>query len=292
MSKITAKPKLTFVVGPTASGKSAWAMHEAIRLNGEIVNADSVQIYKGLDIGAAKPSNDDRKKVPHHLFDLVEPNETFTAGDYRRAALKVITERAVTTPLFIVGGSGFYLQALENGMFDVGPVSPEIAKKVDSWAQTGEVFEQLKKVDPASAQKINSNDHYRLGRALAVSLSEGRPFSKLQREFESDSRHKLNTEYEIVKIGFAPDRGELRKRVEARTAGMLKAGFINEVKSLLARGYGESKALGSVGYKECVDFLAGRLKQEDLAAAIVTSTMQLAKRQLTWFKRDREIKWN
>lgn len=294
LAESSKRPVLHFVVGPTCSGKSAWALSEAIREGGEIVNADSVQIYKGLDIGAAKPSAEEFAKVPHHLFDLVKPDEAFTAGDYRRVALEVIEQRAAHVPLYIVGGSGFYLQALEHGMFEVGPISESIQTQVEEWRQLGQLFHELHWRDPASAEKIGANDFYRLQRALEVTLSAGRPFSEIQAEFRErreSGEGSLGQRFEIQKVGLSVDRHVLRGRIEKRTEKMLKMGLIEEVQGLVQKGFGSARALGAVGYKECMAFLAGELSRSDLAEAIVTSTMQLAKRQLTWFKRDPKISW-
>ncbi len=279
-----------FVVGPTASGKSNWALNEAQKIGGEILNADSVQIYKHLDIGSAKPSAEEREVAPHHLYDLVEPDIEFTAGDYRRHALRRIGERIEKAPLLVVGGSGFYIQALEFGMFDVNAISDEIQKRVAEIEATGRLYAELLKLDPTSAEKIGPPDLYRLRRALQVTLAEGRPFSTIQAEF-LDKKESLGDQFTLKKVGLSTDRETLRRRVSRRTNAMLEAGLIDEVQGLVAKGYGETRVLRSVGYRECLDFLAGRLKREDLVGAIITSTMQLAKRQLTWFKRDKEITW-
>lgn len=266
-------------------------MNRAEATGGEILNADSVQIYKGLNIGAAKPTREDFQKVPHHLYDLVEPNQTFTAGDYRREAMAIIEKCLPNTSLYVVGGSGFYLQALEYGMFEVGPISDDIRARVQQLAQAEILFEQLCAVDEVSAKKIGPNDTYRLQRALEVSLSEGRPFSEIQKEFQN-KKESLGARYELKKIGIKVDRDTLRTRVVARTESMLREGLIDEVRALVERGFGDTKALSSVGYKECLQFLNGQISREALPEAIITSTMQLAKRQSTWFNRDKEISWN
>lgn len=282
--------KITFVLGPTASGKSRWALREALKTSGAILNADSVQIYKSLSIGAAKPTTEDQALVPHYLYDLAEPGEDFTAGDYRRAALDVIERELPHRPLYIVGGSGFYIQALEKGMYDVGPISPEIKKQVQQWVDSGGLYEELVKLDPEAAKKIGPKDPYRLQRALEVVMSEGRTMQKIAEDFRHDHR-ELKEQYDVEKIGIFCPRDVLRQRVTRRTEQMLKSGFIEEVQNLLGQGLADTKALRSVGYKECVAVLTGRLNRADLLSAIVTSTMQLAKRQMTWFKRDHEIHW-
>ncbi len=282
---------LYFVVGPTCSGKSHWAQTEALKNGGEIVNADSVQIYKGLNIGSAKPTLEEFGLLPHHLYDLIDPSGLFTAGDYRRVGLEIIEKRLPEAPLYVVGGSGFYLQALEFGMFEVAPIPGEITTQVQQLTDQGQLYSRLSALDPVSAQKISENDEYRLQRALEVTINEGRPFSEIQKEFKS-KREALGDRFNIKKIGLTGgDRTQLRERVAARTEKMLQGGLLEEVEGLIRKGFGETKALKSVGYKECVAFLAGRLTRAELAPAIVISTMQLAKRQMTWFKRDSEISW-
>jgi len=281
---------ITFVLGATATGKSTWALNEAERAGGEILNADSVQVYKYLDIGSAKPPVSERKKRPHHLYDLIEPSQVFTAGEYRRRALEVITSRSPHAPLFVVGGSGFYVQALDKGMFPVRDIPEAIKLEVDGIASRGELFARLKAVDEKTALKHGPNDHYRNRRALEVSLTEGRPVSLIEAEF-AQSQERLSDRYTVKKVGLRLERERLRRRIETRVQQMLDDGLIDEVRGLIDRGYAGTKALSSVGYKECVDHLAGRLEFADLASRIVTSTMQLAKRQETWFKRDREITW-
>ncbi len=282
--------QITFVIGPTASGKSSWALSEALSTGGAIVNADSVQVYSHLHIGAAKPSAEDLKKVPHYLYGIASPIERFTAGDYRRAALDIIEKKINTQPLFFVGGSGFYIQALEKGMFDVAPISLEILNRVEEMKLQNRLFEELKSRDMAAATKIGRTDPYRLQRALELVISEGRPLQQIKAEFEAKNE-PLKSKYKIRKIGIRLDREILRKRVVVRTEAMIKQGLIEEVESLIKLRFQDTKALRSVGYKEVLAFLSGQLKRDQLLGEIVTSTMQLAKRQMTWFKRDREIEW-
>lgn len=281
---------ITFVVGPTAAGKSHWAIQEAEKSGGVIVNADSVQFFKYLNIGTAKPSQQEQKLVPHLLYDFIEPNKEFTAGDYRRAALRVIHENIGDRPLYFVGGSGFYLRALEKGMFNVKPISSDIKSRVESLRNQQSLYTELLKIDPQSAERIGRNDPYRLERALELVLSEGRTVKQIEIEFQS-SGPSLGDLYRLKKIGIVCDRVNLRRRIERRTAKMLNDGFIEEVESLIKQGYGETKALRSVGYKEVCTYLKGGMLRNELPAAIVTSTMRLAKKQMTWFKRDREIAW-
>lgn len=281
---------ITFVVGPTAAGKSNWALSEALKSGGIIANADSVQIYKGLNIGAAKPSAIELSQIPHFLYDIVSPLESFTAGDFRRKALSLIEEKIKSQPIFFVGGSGFYIQALEKGMFEVAPIPAQVKIQIEQIKAQNRLFEELKFRDLKSAIKIGSSDPYRLERALELVLSEGRSVDAIRAEFEQKNQ-LLSKSYKIRKVGLFVDRESLRKRVLERTQNMLDAGLVTEVEGLLKAGFADTKALKSIGYKEVVAYLSGSLKREELVPAIVTSTMQLAKRQMTWFKRDLEIEW-
>lgn len=257
---------------------------------GVIVNADSIQVYKYLNIGSAKPTAQEREEVPHFLYDIVEPDGLFTAGDYRRAALPVIDEQVKNGPVLIVGGSGFYIQALDKGMYDVEPVSPENMKLIESWVQEGVLWDRLVEKDPEAAQRIGAQDQYRLQRALEMVISKGKPVREIEQEFAS-AQQGLGARYHVQKIGIRCDREKLRRRVEIRTEKMLNLGLIEEVEGLIQRGFEHTKALSSVGYRECVAYLKGHLKKHELKALIVTSTMQLAKKQSTWFRRDPEIVW-
>lgn len=285
--------EVVFVVGPTATGKSELAKKIAFESEGEIVNCDSVQVYKELNIGSAKPSQEERKERPHHLYDFVPLTENFTAGDYARKAIEVLQEaetRKVPKMIF-VGGSGFYIQALLTGMYEVEKPSEDLKEKTLAqiekmgweWA-----FDQIKEKDAAYAEKIHVNDHYRIQRALEVILGQGQKMSELQ------ARSKEKGEsfpYEYQMIGLECEREELRKRLEVRTDKMLEEGFITEVKDLVEKGYAEASPMMSVGYKEVQDHLNGAISREELAPAIVQASMKLAKKQMTWFRRVKEVEW-
>ena len=281
---------IVFVLGPTASGKSDWALKEAKKNAGVILNADSIQIYRDIHIGAAKPSLEDQKTVPHFLYDQVPLDLPFTAGDYRRLALKVIEEQVPKAPVYIVGGSGFYIQALDKGMFEVGEVSDSVTKEVESFTSNQEVWERLKELDPETAQGLSVSDSYRIRRALELVLNEKKTMREIKTQF-AKTQKSLSEKYTVKKIGFNVNRDELRRRVEKRTSEMLKNGLLDEVRTLIKKGYQNTKALRSVGYAECVQCLSGELEQDQLQGAIIISTMQLAKRQMTWFRRDTEIDW-
>jgi tRNA dimethylallyltransferase len=277
------------IVGPTGSGKSALALALAKRLGGAILNCDSLQTYRRLDIGTAKPSPAERESVPHFLFDVLGPGEVLTAGDFRRMAIEVLDRELPRRMVFGVGGSGFYIQALEKGMFDVKKPDPRIESEVRAdFERTGlpAMHERLRRLDPDYAGDISPNDSYRILRALVIIADSGRKVSELRASFQAQP-----FPYPLLKMGLLPERERLLPNVELRTRAMLDAGLIEEVKALLAEGFADWPPLQSVGYKECLMFLKGELDEDRLLPLIVEKTMQLAKKQKTWFKRDKTINW-
>lgn len=282
--------KVVFVVGPTCTGKSNFAVQAAIKTSGEILNADSLQFYQSLDIGTAKPTPQEREVVPHHLYDFIPVGEVLTAGDYRRLALLKLDEmnsRGVKVA-YIVGGSGFYLQALEKGMFDFGKVDPSIHNEVRLQAETDlhSLFLELRSKDPVYADKIGMADKYRIARAVELLRMFGKSPTELRSEFVP-----VPFPYEIIKVGFSMTRESLLHKVSERTRRMLKTGLILEVKNVLQKTSSKWPPLSSIGYKEVLLFLEGQFPEESLEPEIVQNTMRLAKRQMTWFKRDPEIDW-
>lgn len=280
---------IIFVVGPTGVGKSGFALEAAKTLNGVILNCDSVQTYRELDIGTAKPSKEERLQVPHFLFDAVGPGEVLTAGDFRRLALPILEAQLPNHPVFAVGGSGFYIQALDKGMFEIEKVDPkkeeELRKQLEARSQK-DLYQELEKLDPGSAEELNPNDSYRIQRALIIYHGLGRRLSDLKKEFRPQ---KLP--YPIIKIGFTMERQKLRERIEKRAKQMLEAGLIDEVKSLVEKGFKDWPLLQSVGYKQVLQYLNGELSESELLPEITLRTVQLSKRQMTWFQRDKEIQW-
>jgi tRNA dimethylallyltransferase len=281
---------ITFVVGPTAVGKSELALSMAVDSGAAIVNADSIQCYKQLDIGAAKPSREDMNLVTHFLYGFVVLTQHLTAGDYRRAALQVIEEQISHRSLIFVGGSGFYFQALEKGMFDVGPISESIRAEVQEVVKSDLLYKKLTELDPAAALKIGPQDLYRLERALELVLSEKKTLVQIESDFKA-KHQQLGDLYPLKKIGLFCERDRLKARVTQRTQKMLKMGLVDEVQSLFRQGFQDARPLQSVGYREVGMFLRGEIPQSELLPAIVTSTMQLAKKQRTWFQRDKQIEW-
>lgn len=285
------KYPVIFVVGPTAAGKSQWALSAAQRSGGCILNADSLQFYRGLDIGTAKPSASERSLVPHLMFDIRDPNQDMTAADYRRQALSLMTESIKLGPVFVVGGSGFYIQALERGVFQAPPMTAQMREnlaRVEREKGLAAMYAELLKRDPETAHRMSSQDRYRIHRALGLIFETGLTVSEIRKRFEAEAKA---FPYPNCKIGFWTTRPVLRERVEARVATMLKAGFVAEVEGLRGQGFGACKPLQSVGYKEVGLYLSGQLSLEQMRERIVISTMQLAKRQLTWFRRFDDIHW-
>lgn len=279
---------LVAVVGPTGSGKSALALCLAQKFGGEIVNCDSLQLYWGFDIGTAKTPAQDRRGIPHHLFDVLTAAESYSAGDYARAARGVIAEisRRGRLPV-VVGGTGFYLRALLEGL----PALPgrdeglreRLASRERVWP--GSLHRILGRLDPAAAGRIHERDTQKTIRALEVRLLTRRalPPAEEARGIEG---------YAVVKLGLDPDRAELQRRLEERTRAMFAQGLIAEVQGLLAGGAtGDEKPFEALGYKQAVMHLRGEMTLEQAVESTIIETRQYAKRQRTWFRRDPEIRW-
>jgi len=285
------KAKLVIIVGPTAAGKSELALDLAAELYGEIVNADSQQVYRYLDIGTGKPSVEDRNRVPHHLIDIVNPDEEFNAALFRRLAMTGIGDiHQRERNAIVCGGTGFYLKALTQGLF-VGPgQDSRIREKLER--NIGEnglavLYNRLVKIDPSVTSTIHPNDRQRIIRALEVYELTGKPLSEWQKE------HAFGDDpYKIVKIGLNRDRAGLYDRINRRCERMIQDGILEEVRGLIDKGYGlELKPLRSVGYRQMGAVINGALRLEDALEEMKQETRHLAKRQLTWFRSDAEIRW-
>ncbi len=282
---------LIAIVGPTVSGKSALALRLARERGGEIVSCDSLQVYRGLDIGSAKPSFSERREVAHHLLDVVEPDQPFSAAAYARLARAALAEVRSRGRLPIVaGGSGLYLNALLGGLF-AGPSRDEaLRRRLGALAERhgdARLHRLLRLVDPEAAFRIAPRDRVRIVRALEVFRLTGRPISQRQREGGERLRG-----FRLKLLGLDPDRACLRRAVERRTRQMLDRGLLTEVKALLARGFSpELRPLQAIGYRQAVAVVAGRLTLERAEGLIVTDTMRFAKRQMTWFRHQSEAAW-
>jgi len=281
---------LVAVVGPTGSGKSDLGLALAERFPAEIVNCDSVQLYRHLDIGSAKVPVSERRGIPHHMIDVADPDEFVSAGDYARRArdvLRAIAE-AGRTPI-VVGGTGFYLRALIDGLFD-GPARDEDLRRRlrgRERREPGSLHRILARLDPESAQRIHAADVNKVMRALEVRLLTRRPISEMFRE----GTNRL-TGFRTLKIGLDPPREHLYGRLDQRTARMFDSGLVEEVAAILRRGFpAESRALGSLGYRQALQVLSGELSREEAIALTQRDTRRYAKRQRTWFRREPDVVW-
>lgn len=286
--------KVVFVVGPTAAGKSDLAIELCHLKQGVIINSDSHQFYQGLEIGSASPLERDKQRVPHYLFQILPPPQKATAGWFYRQVMPLLAdfESQKKTHVFIVGGTGFYLQALEDGLLPVGPGDAELRSQLEKSAAEGklpQMYQELMHLDPSLGQRIKAPDAYRIVRALEIIKSNGQPLSQIESEW---AQTKPPFPYPIVKIGVTDNKERLLNRVMQRTQNMLEQGLIQEVQLIKEKGFWDWEALNSVGYLETKQFLSGVIATEsDLAEAITKSTMRLIKKQKTWFKRDHQIQW-
>ena len=281
---------MIFIVGPTCSGKSKWALQMAEASSGSVLNADSIQFYEGLNIGSAKPEFQKTPHIPHFLFQAARPPEVLTAGDFRREALKILTkEISEGRTVFVTGGSGFYVQALEKGMFPIKSVPKRILDELHEYKKTKGLkclYEELCEKDPVAAKTISSQDDYRVTRALAIIKNEGRLLSEIRTE---NQMNKLPWLYR--KIGLRISKEDLRKRIILRVRTMLKKGLLEETEGFVKKGLAHWRPLQSVGYRECLLCLKGEIKRENLEEIIVQRTLNLAKKQKTWFQKDKSIIW-
>ena len=283
-------PLLVVIVGPTGSGKTALSLAIAERFRGEIVNCDSVAIYRDFEIGTAKPSAEERARSPHHLLDLVDPREPFTAGDYARLAREKITEISRRGHLPIVaGGTGLYLRALLEGLFEGPPRSEELRERLRALEQKkgqGHLHRLLQRLDPDAAAAIHANDAPKLIRAIEVCLSARERITELWKRGRDPLRG-----FRVLKIGLNPDRNALYTRLNARAAKMFEAGMIDETRRLIDR-YGEqARPLASTGYAQVVQHLRGEIDRKLALWAAQQSHRNYAKRQITWFRREPDVHW-
>lgn len=272
------------ILGPTAAGKSALGVELARRLGGEILACDSVQVYRGMDIGSGKPTAAEQAEVPHHLLDLVTPAEPFQAARWAEAARVAIAEVTDRGRLpVIVGGTGLYFRALVRGLFEAPPPDPEIRARHESEARTLGVpalHARLREADPPAAARILPNDLVRISRALEIFEQTGRPMSELHRQAPPPPPLALYT------VILEPDLAELRLRIAARVDAMMAAGFLEEVAGLRAAGFGDARALQALGYLQLGEHLAGQVTLADAVSETKRATAAYARRQRTWFRRE------
>lgn len=284
---------LIVLAGPTAVGKSSMALAVAERVGGEIIAADSMQVYRGLDIGTAKPSADERRRVPHHLLDLVEPNQSFTAADYARLASAAIADiRARGRLPILVGGTGLYLRALFRGLFsgpwEMTPLRETLYQEAERIG-SATLHQRLETSDPEAAAAIHPNDLFRIVRALEVAAVSGRPISTLRAEARRNHKPILGP---VLQFGLERNRQELYQRIEARVEAMMAQGLVREVQGLLDRGYSPVlRPLRAIGYRHMIGHLKEHISINDAVASLKRDTRRYAKRQLTWFRHEDEIEW-
>ena len=288
-------PPVVAIVGPTAAGKSALALALARERDGEIVCCDSLQVYRGLDIGSAKATAEEQAAVRHHLLDVVEPDQAFSAAEYSRRGRAALADIAARGRLAVVaGGTGLYLRALLHGLFE-GPSRDEpLRGRLEGIAaRWGDhrLHRMLAAVDPAAAARIAPRDRVRVVRALEVFRSTRRPISEHHREHHGGGADPLRG-HDVLVLGLDPPREALRAAVERRTAEMLARGLQDEVEGLLDRGYAaDLRPLRAIGYRQAVALVRGEMEADHARRAIVAETMRYAKRQMTWFRNQTQATW-
>ena len=285
------RPRVVILLGPTGVGKSKLVLELAEAFGGEILSADSMQVYRYMDIGTAKPTLEDQKRVRHHLIDLVTPDQPFHAALYRTLGRKTIDQLYKRgKPIWVVGGTGLYIKALTQGLFPGPKIDPTVREKLKQEAkEKGEAFlyQRLKEVDSKTASHLHPHDLFRLIRALEVFDSTGVPISFFREQHRFGERPYLS-----LKIGLKMDRKMLYRRIEERVDQMMERGFLQEVKKLMGMGYGsELKPMQSLGYKQLIQFLSKKIGWDEAVQQIKRDTRHYAKRQWTWFKGDPEVCW-
>jgi len=291
MNSAPPKPKVIVICGATGIGKTSVGIELAEMFGGEILSADSMQIYRYMNIGTAKPTPAELAQVAHHMIDIVDPDEDYDAVLFSKQARDRIAEIARRGRIpFVVGGTGLYIKALLHGLFQTGPVDPKIRSRLKQEAEeTGSqaLHERLRQLDPDTADRLHLNDAYRIIRALETIESTGKPISELHQAhgFEDDP-------FDAIKIGLQMDRRKLYARIDRRVDMMMEAGLVDEVKRLLEMGYSaELKSMQSIGYRHVVEFLEEKLPWDECLRTLKRDTRRFAKRQFTWFGADPRIHW-
>lgn len=284
------KPPLILIIGPTAVGKTEIAIQLAERLNGEIVSSDSRLFYRGMDIGTAKPTREERERVPHHLIDIADPDKILSLAVFQQKARETIADIHTRNKLpFLVGGTGQYVRAVTQG-WTPPEVEPDerLRSELERMKEERGVYwlhDKLKGFDPVAAEKIDARNYRRTIRALEVILTTGRRFS--------EQRGQSDSPYHLVTIGLTRPRAELYERVDQRIESMFANGFVDEVRGLLAKGYSPSlPTLSAIGYRECIRVVNGEINEEQAKAEIRRATRVFVRRQANWFKEsDPNINW-
>ncbi|HVZ16507.1 MAG TPA: tRNA (adenosine(37)-N6)-dimethylallyltransferase MiaA [Terriglobales bacterium] len=288
-TKSVGDPLLVAIVGPTGSGKTALSLALADRLGGEIVNCDSVAIYREFEIGTAKPSREERARAPHHLIDILDPEQQMTAGEYARLGRDVLEQIKQRGKMpIVVGGTGFYLRALLEGLFEGPERSDELRtrlREVEQRRGAEYVHRILHRLDREAAARIHANDVPKVIRAIEVCLQARRPMTELWEQ----GRDPL-TGFRILRIGLNPERNALYTRINRRCEQMFEVGLIDETERLMKQ-YPNVPALASLGYKQAAQFLRGEINRKLAVWAAQQGHRNYAKRQLTWFRREPNVKW-
>ncbi|GBE01887.1 tRNA dimethylallyltransferase [bacterium BMS3Bbin06] len=284
---MTAEKRVLILLGPTAVGKTGVSLLLAEHLETEIISADSMQIYRGMDIGTAKPSPEERDRIRHHMIDIADPDETFSAGRYVDMVKAVIAglHKEERIPL-IVGGTGLYIRTLTRGIFEAPEADRALRKRFHDTEERnpGTLYGKLQELDPKRAEEVHPTDMRRIIRALEVIVKTKRPMSELQRELTTP------LPYSFIKIGLTRERGELYRIIEERVDEMFAAGLVEEVRRIL-RSNPADTPLQAIGYKEVVDYLNGSRDLDEVKWLVKRATKRYAKRQYTWFRKERDIHW-
>jgi tRNA dimethylallyltransferase len=284
------EPLLVVIVGPTASGKTALSLALAQKFNGEIVNCDSVAMVREFDVGTAKPSPTERARAPHHLFDVVDPTQYITAGEYARQARQVLMEINQRRHLpIVVGGTGLYLRALLEGLCPGPQRSEDLRERLRERAASrgsGHLYRILRRLDRAAAENVHANDIPKLIRAIEVCLSARQKISKLWQQGRDPLRG-----FRILRFGLDPDRAALYERINQRALRMFDAGLIEEAQRLLQKYGSSARPLASLGYKQAVQLLRGESTREQAVQTTQQAHRHYAKRQMTWFRREPDVTW-
>ncbi len=280
------KPKIIVICGPTASGKTGLGIELANKINGEIISCDSMQIYKDMDIGTAKPTEEERKMAKHYLVDFVEPNERYSVSNFKKDAEETIKEilNKGKQPI-LVGGTGLYINSLiYNIVYKEEKIDLNFRKELDN-IDLKELYEKASKIDPEAIKKISQNDRKRITRILEIYHSTG----KTKTELEKESRHELEYEYKIFVLSM--DRDILYERINKRVDMMIEAGLIDEVKNILGKYKEFPTAMQGLGYKEVVEYLENKISKYEMIEKIKQESRRYAKRQLTWFRSYKNAIW-
>jgi tRNA dimethylallyltransferase len=282
------KPKIVIILGPTAVGKTDLALDLASEFGGEIISADSMQVYRHLDIGTSKPSPRERERVPHHLIDVVNPDEEFSAARFNEMAGSIIRDLEGKKAVFVVGGTGLYVRTLAGGLID-GP-DERLRKSYREALERedrGSLYGRLVEVDPRAAERIHPRDTVRIVRALETAALTGEPISEKQK------RHGFrDVRYETLKIGLYRDREELYRRIDVRAVQMVESDLVGETERILAMGYHEIlKPLQTLGYRHVIRYLKGGMALEEALRSMQRDTRHYARRQMTWFRGEAGIEW-